>query len=56
VRLSVVVATHNRASDLAKLLDGLAAQERPAEEIVVVDDGSADATGVVLNERAGDGA
>lgn len=51
--VSIVVATHNRASRLAALLAALAAQSHPRErfELIVVDDGSADATAAVL-ERA----
>jgi glycosyltransferase involved in cell wall biosynthesis len=54
-KVSVVVATHNRAEDLARMLDGLVAQERPADEVIVVDDGSADGTAAVLErvEREG---
>jgi glycosyltransferase involved in cell wall biosynthesis len=50
-KVSVVVATHNRAEDLARMLDGLVAQERPPDEVIVVDDGSTDRTAAVL-ERA----
>ena len=48
--VSVVVATHNRALRLARLLQGLRGQTLPAErfEVIVVDDGSADATQHVL--------
>jgi glycosyltransferase involved in cell wall biosynthesis len=55
VKLSVVVATHNRAADLVKLLDALADQERPPDEVVVVDDGSVDGTGDLLERRQGGG-
>jgi glycosyltransferase involved in cell wall biosynthesis len=53
--VSVVVATHNRANDLARLLDGLAAQTRKPDEVIVVDDGSADGTSAVLDRRRRDG-
>ena len=57
-RIAVVVATHDRAHRLGLLLDALRAQTLPPEqfEVVVVDDGSADATPAVLAdaERAGD--
>src|SRR4051812_19853042 len=46
---SVVVATHNRAELLARLTDALRAQsDVDAFEVIVVDDGSADATPDVL--------
>jgi glycosyltransferase involved in cell wall biosynthesis len=51
--LSVVVATHNRAVDLERMLAGLAAQERPADEVIVVDDGSTDGTADALERREG---
>lgn len=56
-RVSVVVAAHNRAPRLGRLLDGLRAQTLPAEafEVVVVDDGSSDATPAVLAEAAARG-
>ena len=47
--LSAVIPTHNRAPVLARCLDALAAQE--PDEVVVVDDGSTDATAAVLAER-----
>jgi glycosyltransferase involved in cell wall biosynthesis len=46
--LSVVVATHNRGRRLEALLRSLAAQEGPAIEVVVVDDGSTDGTPELL--------
>ncbi len=54
MRLSVVIATHNRASDLERALEALAAQERPADEVIVVDDGSTDETAAVLDRWASD--
>lgn len=51
-KLSVVVATHNRAGHLAQLLEGLAAQVRPADEVVIVDDGSQDETAALLEREA----
>ncbi len=47
-KLSVVIATHNRAGDLLRMLDGLAVQERPPDEVIVVDDGSFDGTAAAL--------
>lgn len=47
-RLSVVICTRNRAELLRRCLEGVAAQLRPADEIVVVDNGSSDHTRSVL--------
>src|SRR3954447_321816 len=51
--VSVVVATHNRADRLRALLASLRAQalDRDRFEVVVVDDGSDDATAAVLGEE-----
>jgi glycosyltransferase involved in cell wall biosynthesis len=46
--VSVVVPTYNRASLLAKTLEAILAQTVPPLEIIVVDDGSSDNTGEVL--------
>ena len=50
--VSVVVCTYNRAALLGACLDSLLAQERPADEIWVVDNNSTDATAQVVAERA----
>ena len=51
--IAVVVATHDRPARLAQLLRALAEQERPADEVVVVADGSPASTAAVLAaERA----
>ena len=42
MRLSVVVPVHNGGDDLRRCLQGLAASTRPADEVIVVDDGSTD--------------
>jgi glycosyltransferase involved in cell wall biosynthesis len=47
VRISVVIPTRNDAAMLANALDSLAKQHRPADEIVVVDNGSSDASAEV---------
>jgi glycosyltransferase involved in cell wall biosynthesis len=49
--LSVVIPSYNRAPVLARCLDALAEQDPPADEVVVVDDGSTDATPEVLAGR-----
>lgn len=46
--IAVIVATYNRAHLIEETLDSILAQTRPADEIIVVDDGSTDNTGVIL--------
>jgi len=52
--LSVVVATHNRAHELERMLRGLEAQERAPDEVIVVDDGSEDGTAALLERERRD--
>jgi UDP-glucose 4-epimerase len=54
LKISVVVPTYNRAEVLRKTLDCLEKQdlEKTAYEVVVVDDGSPDATGATVAEIA----
>lgn len=52
--ISIVVPVYNGARFLAECLDSLAAQDHPAIEIVVVDDGSTDGSAAVA-ERFGAG-
>lgn len=47
--ISVVVPTYNRAALLPATIDALLAQTSPADEIIVVDDGSRDATRAVVD-------
>ena len=49
--VSVVIPSYNRAPVLARCLDALADQDPAPGEVVVVDDGSTDATPAVLAER-----
>ncbi|MDD5364665.1 MAG: glycosyltransferase family A protein [Gallionellaceae bacterium] len=44
MRISVVIPAWNAAATLAETLDCVAAQSRPADEVIVVDDGSTDAS------------
>ena len=37
---TVVVATYNRPDGLQRLVDGLAVQDTPPGEVIIVDDGS----------------
>lgn len=50
--VAIVVVTHNRADLLAGMLRGLAASQRPADAVLVVDNASTDHTAQVL-ARAG---
>ena len=49
--VAVVVVTHNRADLLVGMLDGLAAQTRAPDRVIVIDNGSTDHTGEVLSQR-----
>lgn len=53
--VAVVVVTFNRADLLDRMLDGLAAQTRPADAVFVVDNASGDHTREVLARRAARG-
>jgi len=49
--ISVVIPTYNRAVLLERALDSVMAQTLPADEIIIVDDGSADNTVSMLKSR-----
>ncbi len=51
-RLSVIIPTHNRAATLARVLAGYRRQAEAPAEIVVVDDGSNDATPAIVEAHA----
>jgi len=51
-RVSVIVCTHNGAAALAECLEGIAALDYPQYEVIVVDDGSSDATGEIARKFA----
>lgn len=53
MRFSVIIPTHNRAGFLAETLESVFAQEERDFEIIVVDDGSTDATPEILRRYAG---
>ncbi len=49
--ISVVIPTFNRLTLLGRALDSVLAQTRPADQIIVVDDGSSDRTAPILAPR-----
>ncbi len=51
--LSVFMTNYNHAAELPRALDALLAQSRPADQIVIVDDGSTDGSWAVLKRYAG---
>lgn len=51
--LSVVLPNYNHAAHLPAALDALLAQTRPADEIIVVEDGSTDDSAAVIRRYAG---
>jgi glycosyltransferase involved in cell wall biosynthesis len=46
--VSVIIPSYNRCHSMPRALDSVLAQTRPAEEIIVVDDGSDDGTAAML--------
>jgi glycosyltransferase involved in cell wall biosynthesis len=55
VSVSVIVTVLNEAHAIVGLLDSLAAQSRPPDEVVIVDGGSTDGTQAVLGRYAAGG-
>ena len=49
--VTIGVATYNRKDYLRECLDSLLAQSYPACEIIVIDDGSTDGTGAMMQEK-----
>src|SRR5260370_556256 len=52
-KISVVIPTHNRVDKVSKAIDSALAQTFTDLEVIVVDDGSSDGTGRVLEETHG---
>ena len=52
MKISVVLCTYNGARYLAEQLDSIFAQTRKADEVLVQDDGSTDATWDILTRYA----
>jgi glycosyltransferase involved in cell wall biosynthesis len=48
MRVSVIIPVHNTERYVAESIDSVLAQRRPADEVIVVDDGSTDRTPAVL--------
>ena len=51
MRISVVIPTYNRADSLPRALSSVQSQTLPAEEVIVVDDGSRDGTESLIREH-----
>ena len=50
-RFSVIIAVYNGAATLARAIDSVLAQSHPVHELIVVDDGSTDATAELAREQ-----
>jgi glycosyltransferase involved in cell wall biosynthesis len=50
VRISTIIPTYNRDKTLKRAIDSILAQQYPASEIIVVDDGSTDSTEEIVEK------
>jgi glycosyltransferase involved in cell wall biosynthesis len=51
MRISVVIPAYNACATLSETLDSVAAQTRPPDEVIVIDDGSIDATANIASQH-----
>jgi len=51
--VSVIIPTYNRAHTLGRAIDSVLRQTHPADEIIIVDDGSTDKTAALLENYTG---
>ena len=54
ISITAIIPTYNRPALLRRAIDSVLAQTRPAEELLVVDDGSTDDTEAVIRTNYGD--
>lgn len=52
-KICIVLATYNGEKYLQEMLNSLASQTRPADKIIVIDDGSSDTTPEILRQNQG---
>ena len=50
MHISAIVSVRDEAQSISALLDGLLAQSRPPDEIVIADGGSIDETAAIIDE------
>jgi glycosyltransferase involved in cell wall biosynthesis len=51
IKISVVITTYNRAELVLRAIESVVEQKSPADEILVIDDGSTDGTGAILQDK-----